>query len=58
LFKQHALNAAGGGQAGRDEFSNFQLKLLEAPHLTDGFSAFYCLYLHSISHDRDTGKKP
>jgi len=40
----------GSGSCGRDEFADFELKLMQAPHLTDGFRAFYCLYLQNISH--------
>ena len=50
LFATHAVHLKGLGQAGRDEFSDFELRLAQAPHLTDGFIAFYCLYLQSISH--------
>ena len=50
LFATHAIHSQGTGQAGRDEFADFELRLLQAPHLTDGFISFYCLYLQSISH--------
>ena len=48
--KEHKINAAGGGSCGRDEFADFELKLIQASHLTDGFTEFYCLYLQSITH--------
>ena len=54
-MKEHKINSAGSGSCGRDEFADFELKLIQASHLTDGFTEFYCLYLQSLTHSIKMG---
>jgi hypothetical protein len=35
-----------------DPWSGFLYRVQEAPHMTDGFSEFYCLYLHASYYSK------
>merc|ERR1711990_412049 len=39
-----------------DPWSGFLYRVREAPHMTDGFSEFYCLYLHGAHYSHKMGE--